>query len=164
MALIALLLYQGFTASYLLALLLAATLLAVSLVDFDRLIIPDSFLAIAAALAVATIVLGGGEPRPHLIGATAGLFLPGILVLPSRGKLMGFGDVKLGGVVGLWLGFPAVLTAFWLAFVLGGIVSLFLLSSGRKRAGDQIAFGPFLVLGSLVAYRFSTILLSYVWF
>jgi len=163
-ALAALLIYREFDLAFVTNLLLVASLIAASLIDLDKLILPDWLLAVASILAVVTIVVGGAHLGSQLVGAALGFIVPGLLVLPSRGRLMGYGDVKLGALIGLWLGFPAVITAFWLAFVSGGLVALLLLWSGRKQPKDQLAFGPFLVLGSIVAYRFSTQLISYVWF
>jgi leader peptidase (prepilin peptidase) / N-methyltransferase len=67
---------------------------------------------------------------------------------------MGFGDVKLGGVLGLglgWFGLPHVLVGVVYAFVLGGLVSLALIVGRRATRRSAIAFGPFLVLGFLLA-------------
>jgi len=87
------------------------------------------------------IILGG------LI--SGGFFL--ILVLVSRGKWMGGGDVKLGIFMGLFLGFPQILVALFIAFVAGSLISLFLVAWHKKTFKSQIPFGPFLVLGSFVA-------------
>ncbi len=87
------------------------------------------------------IILGG------LI--SGGFFL--ILVLVSRGKWMGGGDVKLAFFMGLFLGFPQVLVALFISFVVGSIVSIILVAWHKKTFKSQIPFGPFLVLGSFAA-------------
>ncbi len=79
----------------------------------------------------------------------AGFFM-GLIIL-TKGKGMGGGDVKLGALMGLGLGFPSSLLALMLAFLSGSFVSIGLLLFRRKKFGSQIAFGPFLVLGSLIA-------------
>lgn len=73
------------------------------------------------------------------------------LILVTGGKGMGGGDVKLGAFLGLMLGFPNALVALMLAFLSGAIISLVLIVLGRKHFGQVIPFGPFLVLGSLIA-------------
>jgi len=72
----------------------------------------------------------------------AGFFLS--LVLISKGKWMGLGDVKLAFLMGLILGWPNVLLALFLAFLSGAIIGLFLVILGRKGLKSQIPFGPFL--------------------
>lgn len=73
------------------------------------------------------------------------------LIVVTGGKGMGGGDVKLGAFMGLALGFPGSLVALAIAFLSGAIVSLILIISGKKHFGQVIPFGPFLVLGSLIA-------------
>lgn len=72
------------------------------------------------------------------------------LIAVTKGKGMGGGDVKLGVLMGLGLGFPQSILAVILAFLSGAIVSLILISGGKKHFGQTIPFGPFLVLGSLI--------------
>lgn len=72
------------------------------------------------------------------------------LIAVTKGKGMGGGDVKLGALMGLVLGFPQSLVAVMLAFLSGATISLILIFSGKKHFGQSIPFGPFLVLGSLI--------------
>jgi len=83
-------------------------------------------------------------------GFLIGLFFTGLIII-TRGKGMGGGDVKLGAFMGIILGFPQALLALMLAFFTGAIFSLFLIILGKKSFGQSIPFGPFLVLGSLTA-------------
>jgi leader peptidase (prepilin peptidase) / N-methyltransferase len=69
----------------------------------------------------------------------------------TRGKGLGFGDVKFALVMGWLLGWPRSLVAFFLAFVLGAMVGVILILSGKKKMKSKIAFGPFLVLGTVIA-------------
>ncbi len=78
----------------------------------------------------------------------AGFFMA--LIIITKGKGMGGGDVKLGGFIGLVLGFPQSLLAIVLSFITGAIFSVGLLILGKKHFGQTIPFGPFLVLGSLI--------------
>ncbi len=70
------------------------------------------------------------------------------LVYPAG---MGFGDVKLAGVLGLYLGFvgwPAILWGTFAAFLLGGLWGVILIVSRRGTAKSAIPFGPFMILGA----------------
>ena len=78
----------------------------------------------------------------------AGFFMA--LIIITKGKGMGGGDVKLGGFIGLALGFPQSLLAIVLSFIIGAVFSVGLLILGKKHFGQTIPFGPFLVLGSLI--------------
>jgi len=65
---------------------------------------------------------------------------------------MGWGDVKLAGLMGLFLGFPKTLIAFYLAFLTGAMVGAILVLSKKKRFKSEIAFGPFLTGATFIAF------------
>ena len=71
------------------------------------------------------------------------------LVFVTRGRGMGAGDISLGGLVGLVNGFPNNILAVFLGFVFGSIFSIPLVILGKKKMKDAIAFGPFLLAGSI---------------
>ena len=64
---------------------------------------------------------------------------------------MGGGDLKLGAMLGAFLGWKALLLALFVAVVLGGVVAIVLLASGLRGRKDPIPFGPFLAIGGAVA-------------
>jgi leader peptidase (prepilin peptidase)/N-methyltransferase len=74
---------------------------------------------------------------------------------------MGFGDVKLGALLGLILGYPIILVGLFLAFVIGGAVSLILLAAKRVERGKAVAFGPYLALGGTLALLYGERLLAW---
>ena len=84
-----------------------------------------------------------------LMAVVIGGFFWGLIII-TKGKGMGGGDVKLGAFIGLMLGFPQSLIAIFLSFILGASFSLFLIAFKKKHFGQSIPFGPFLVLGSLI--------------
>lgn len=77
-----------------------------------------------------------------------------LIVFLSKGRAMGFGDVKLAFLMGLFLSYPDILAALWWAFVLGAIFGIILMAVGRKNLKSQLPFGPFLAFGTLIAYFF----------
>lgn len=92
--------------------------------------------------------------EPSLLGILMALLIGGffmMLIIVTKGKGMGGGDVKLGVFMGLMLSFPHSLLATILSFVLGAVFSIYLIVTRKKHFGQTIAFGPFLVLGSLVS-------------
>ena len=83
-------------------------------------------------------------------GAVASVVIMLMIYWASRGG-MGFGDVKLAFVLGVWLGLEQSLLCLLLAFVLGGVVGVFLLFTGIKSRKDAIPFGPYLCVSGWVS-------------
>ena len=75
------------------------------------------------------------------------LYLVAVL---SRGG-MGGGDIKLTAMIGAFLGWRAALLTIFLGTLSGSVIALVLLASGRKGRKDPMPFGPFLVLGAILA-------------
>jgi len=74
-----------------------------------------------------------------------------LIVLVSRGKWMGVGDIKLAFLMGLILGWPNILVALFSAFFIGAIIGTGLIMAGRKKLSSEVPFGPFLVMGTFLA-------------
>ncbi len=83
------------------------------------------------------------------------------LIFITKGKGMGYGDVKLGLLIGLFNGFPQNILAVFLGFVFGACYSVVFLLLGKKTMKDTIAFGPFLILGSVVGFLWGSAILSW---
>ncbi len=79
----------------------------------------------------------------------SGFFLS--IVLLSRGKWMGVGDIKLAFLMGIFLGFPNILVALFLAFFIGAIMGIGLIIFGKKSPKEEVPFGPLLVTGTFMA-------------
>lgn len=73
-----------------------------------------------------------------------------LLVVLTKERGMGYGDIKLGVLVGLVNEFPVNILAVFMGFVLGALFSLVLMGLKKKTMKDTIPFGPFLVVGSLI--------------
>lgn len=133
-----------------LGLVFTATLLAVTLTDLERRVIPNKILLVAAVLGVLIAAVGdpGSLPERAIAAAAAGGVL--FLVVLAYPQGMGLGDVKLTAVMGLYLGrnvAPAVLVAL----LAGSIVGLAMIARQGAAARKQaIPFGPFLALGGVV--------------
>jgi leader peptidase (prepilin peptidase)/N-methyltransferase len=136
------------------ALSIALILLVVpaALIDLEHRIIPNRITALGAvlALAIGLALDPAGEPERLIAGAAAGGFL--LLAALAYPGGMGMGDVKLAGVMGLFLGSavaPAMLVALFAGVLFGALVA------ARKGAlaarKTAVPFGPFLAFGSLVA-------------
>jgi leader peptidase (prepilin peptidase) / N-methyltransferase len=129
---------------------LLALLLAVSVADLRARLVPNRAVAVATLIIVpmAAALEPASLPERGLAALGAGGFLlAAALIRPSA---MGLGDVKLAGVLGLYLG-RGVAAALLVAFVSGSLLGLALIArhgwAARSRA---IPFAPFLSLGALV--------------
>lgn len=133
-----------------LGLVFVTTLIAVTLTDLERRIIPNKILLVAAVLgvAIAAVADPGSLPERAIAALVAGGLLFAAALAYPRG--MGLGDVKLAAVMGLFLG-RAVAPAILVALLAGSLFGLALIArhgaEARKRA---IPFGPFLALGGVV--------------
>lgn len=74
-----------------------------------------------------------------------------VLYFLSGGKGVGFGDVKLGLFMGLALGWQAALVCLFLANIIGFLAIVPGLISGKLKRGSRIPFGPFLIIGFILA-------------
>lgn len=132
---------------------LAALMVAVAAIDLGHQIIPNAltFIGVIAGLAFALVGWSDIGFVQAVVGAiTCGGFLL-MVGLAGRGG-MGGGDVKLGAVMGAFLGWRAGLFGILLGFVAGAVVGLGLMIAGRKGRRDPIPFGPFLALGALISH------------
>jgi len=69
----------------------------------------------------------------------------------TKGKGFGFGDVKLAAPLALILGWPKVLIGVFLAFIIGSIIGIILITCRKKKFGQVVPFGPFLISGTVMA-------------
>lgn len=98
-----------------------------------------------------------------LLGAMLG-FLPFyILWKASKGKWIGLGDAKFGIFIGAVLGFPLVYVGYFLAFLMGAVVSVPLLIFGKKQLTSKLPLGTFLAVGTLVAMFWGSSILDWYW-
>jgi len=74
-----------------------------------------------------------------------------LIVLISKGRWMGIGDIKLSFLMGLVLGWPNILAALFLSFFIGAIAGMGLIIFKKKTLKSEIPFGPFLILGTFLA-------------
>lgn len=66
-------------------------------------------------------------------------------------EAMGFGDVKLMGAIGLFFGLSNIIIITLLSFLIGAILSIFLLLSKIRKTDEYIPFGPFIVIASFIS-------------
>ena len=137
----------GFSLVTLLALPVSAILLAISLIDFHSMEIPDGLVIALIPLAIAAIWL---MPDIGLLSRGIGFFaisLPMLALTIVIKGAFGGGDIKLMAVCGFLLGWQGIILAFFIAVLLGGSWAAYLLASGQRKRGQYMAFGPALCVG-----------------
>jgi len=153
----------GPTGDFIVAAVLLATLVVVTAIDLQHQLIPDviTLPGILVGL-VANLATGHVSWLDSVIGIALGgcLFLAIILV---SGGGMGGGDMKLGAMLGAFLGWKALVFALFVAIVLGGVVAVAFLVSGLRGRKDPIPFGPFLAAGGVVALFWGAQIIDWYW-
>lgn len=138
------------------ALVVSAAGVALFMIDLDHRRLPFAITGAmaagtVAALAIDTIRHGSGPVPVALLAATGWLAVYGGIWLVTAGRGMGLGDVALAPVLGLvlgWLGWGPALVGLGAGFVVGAVVGVVLMLSGRVRTGSTVPHGPFLLSGA----------------
>lgn len=154
--------------------LAALTLIFLSAVDARLSIIPDQSNLLIAFLGICVTIILYREGWFHdfsgsflghyalLFGVRENIFLNrgiafgamlvffGAIILFTRGKGMGMGDLKLALAGALLIGFPDIIIAIALGFILGSIFSILLIARQKKTMKSMVPFGPFIALGMLL--------------
>lgn len=132
-------------------LIFSVFLVIIFVYDLRYVLILDRF-TIPGMIVAAILNLWLGVPIWSLLAggaALGGFFLVQYLV--SRGTWVGDGDIRMGALMGLMLGFRDGLVALFLSYVIGAIFGLFLLAARKATPKTQIPFGTFLAVGTLTA-------------
>lgn len=102
-----------------------------------------------------------GDPIDSLIGGVIGFSFFYLQYLVSRGKWIGAGDMRIGIFMGLMLGWNLTLIALVLSYIFGSLISIFLLLSKKASRKTAIPLGPFLVVGTAVAFFYGQRILEW---
>lgn len=134
-------------------LFILSSFLVIFFTDLKYGIIPDKI--VYSAIAVAVIFNCHFSTFNYFFSGLGAFIFFLVLYLITLGKGMGFGDVKLAFLIGIVLGFPKILAAFYLAFLTGAICGIILIIWGKKKLkGGTIPFGPFLIIGAVLSLFF----------
>jgi leader peptidase (prepilin peptidase)/N-methyltransferase len=129
-----------------------------TLIDIDTHLLPRRIVYRTTSLVMPLLIIcaffdDAGSVLGMFVGAFALWMVMRVLEALARGGLGG-GDVALAGLLGLylgWLSYEAVVVGLITAFMVGGVFALLLLITRRANRSTRFAFGPFLIVGALVA-------------
>lgn len=136
---------------------LAAVSIALAVIDLQTFRLP--FWIVAPSYPVAAVLLGVSVLASPDRAGVAVRVLAGVAIWWGLYRLlhlihpkgMGYGDVRLAGLLGLyagWAGWAAVAVGLVAGFFAGGMVSLTLLATGRRKLSSSIPYGPYLLVGA----------------
>ena len=153
----------GFSALLPAYLYLTAIGVALAAIDFDVQRLPDAIVLPSYVVGVVLLMPAGAvdddwHAAERGLLAMTGLFAVYFALALAYPGGMGFGDVKLAGLLGLflgWISWGSVLVATFGAFLLGGSVGIILLAARRATGKSAIPFGPFMLSGALLALFFA---------
>ncbi|WP_102263739.1 prepilin peptidase [Mesobacillus jeotgali] len=144
----------GWDFELVIALTLISLFIIITVSDFAYMIIPDKILIVFAVIFAALRIYHPLTPWwDSFVGASAGFVLLLLIAFVSKGG-MGGGDIKLFALIGFAVGFKTMLLAFFFSTFFGAFFGILGLITGMVKRKQPIPFGPFIAIGTLVAYFF----------
>lgn len=151
--------------------LVSGYFLVIAAYDFKHYLVLDKF--VFSGLLVAFIYAVAGDlgsgcnftwECSTFSGIAAGLITSGFFFLQfyvSKGRWIGFGDVKLGLLLGMVAGFPLVLILLFFSYLTGAIIGLALIAAGKKEMTSKMPFGTFLAIAAIFTLLYGEPILSW---
>lgn len=152
----------GITPMFFLSITLVSLLVIISLADLTYMIIPNSILLVFFLIIFLEQLLFSPYISiiSAIIGSIEGFLLLWMIAILSKGG-MGGGDIKLYAVIGLALGWKLTFLSLFFAAFIGLIYGLYERIRGELRKGQEIPFGPFIAIGTILAFWFGEYLIQW---
>lgn len=142
--------------------LLASLLIVIGFVDFETKFVYNSTVIFGVISGIIFIILEWistkNFPADNIIGAILGFLIIWLIVVLTHG--MGEGDIDISLICGLFLGVKGIIVTLFLAVVLGGIVATIILLTKAKDKKEEIAFGPYLAIGGIIAILYGNTIIN----
>ncbi|MFC1700754.1 prepilin peptidase [Patescibacteria group bacterium] len=135
-------------------------LIIIFVYDLKHYIIPDQVIYPAIAISFVYAIVNYNNLLYLFLCLSGAVFFL-LIVLVSKGKWMGLGDVKLAVFMGFVLGWFNILLALFLSFVFGSIVGIILILFKKKKIKSEIPFGPFLCLATVIVMLYGNQILDW---
>lgn len=155
-------LFFGLSAGLIFYLIIFSLLVVIFVYDLKTQTVPEVFVWIVFALSLLGGWYYGGFGIPSMLigGLISGGFLLLLAVL-SKEKWMGYGDIKLGFILGFLTGYPAAVFGIFFAFVLGSVVGLIYIAISKKTIKAAIPFAPFIILAILYSLTYGQLFINW---
>ncbi|MCR4308309.1 MAG: prepilin peptidase [Candidatus Berkelbacteria bacterium] len=118
--------------------------------DLTEMMVPDLMSNLLLGASIVFTLVVHHDPLGLLYSALVGFLPIMLLVLPSRGKWMGEGDIKIAGALAILVNWPNAVAFLILTFLLGGIFGSVALATKRVKMKTAVPFGPFLIIASII--------------
>jgi prepilin signal peptidase PulO-like enzyme (type II secretory pathway) len=151
----------GLTLKFFFYVIFAVFLLLIFVYDLKYYLILDSVVLPAMALAFILNLILGVNILNLFLGTVIGGGFFALQYFISKGQWVGDGDIRLGILMGLILGWKLLLVALFIAYITGAFVGLILIISGKKQMSSRLPFGPFLAAATFLALIYGSSLLSW---
>ena len=122
--------------------------------DLKHLLISDVLIYSATGIVLLYRLINLQDLKISFLSAIGAMLFFLFIFLISKGKWLGFGDVKLVFFMGLFLSFPNILVALFLSFLIGAIIGVAMISFKKGTLKSEVPFGPFLITGTYLALFF----------
>ena len=136
--------------------ILVSILIVVSFIDYHHKIIPDRL--ILFGLICSLVFQFFYNWKVNYLNGLIGMLIGGgiFLLIALITGAMGGGDIKLMGILGFWLGWQNIVVVTFLSFIVGAVISLFLMAFKIKGRKDFIPFGPFISIAAFITMLYGT--------
>lgn len=165
-ALAFLFIYQNFSGDYLkiiTSFVAVGFLIIIFVYDLKYYLILDKVIWPAILFVFLANILLGVHPGNLLLAMLFGAGFFWLQYVVSHGRWIGGGDIRLGAYLGALLAWPQVMTALFLAYVGGSIVSIMLLSLNKKGIKDKVPFGTFLTAAAFLTLLYGQTIIDWYW-
>ena len=137
-------------------LIVVSSLIVIFFSDLKYGIIPDKIIFPSVVISIFYLLFSVNlsSISNHLLSALGAFLLFLFIYLITKGRGMGFGDVKFAFLIGLVLGFPGTVLGLYIAFLTGGFIGIILILWKKKKLKYAVPFGPFLVIGCGISLFF----------
>ncbi|PIS07834.1 prepilin peptidase [Candidatus Berkelbacteria bacterium CG10_big_fil_rev_8_21_14_0_10_43_13] len=143
-------------------LIIFSVLLVVFVYDLKTQTVPEIFVwAVVVLSLLGGAYFGGFTLLSQIFGGIIGGGFLFLLVYFSKEKWMGWGDVKIGLILGLLTGYPNAIFALFFAFVFGSIVGLVMIYFQKKTLKTAIPFAPFIIFSTLFSLTYGQIFINW---
>lgn len=160
---LALYLKFGLTVKLIKYIVLTALFIVIGIIDFKTQDVYDSTIIFGIVVAILFIIISYfvGE-KVSLLSIILGSLIPaGIIAIFAKFGAMGWGDVEIIFVSGLFLGFKLSMVNLFLSIVIGGAVACLLMIMKKKGGKDMMAFGPWIALSTYIVIIFGNEMLNW---
>ena len=140
----------------------ASLMIVIGFIDFETKYVFNSTVVFGVVsgiiFLIAEWIITKNIPWTNLAGAAIGFGVIWTIVTLTGG--MGEGDIDIALLCGLFVGIKGIIVTLFLAFVLGGVVALFIIILKLKERKEEMAFGPYLAISGMIAMLYSTQLIE----